>query len=112
MKKITILGEEWSIDFRDADKDAGLGDSLDGYCDSFVRLIVVANRRPQHDTQDFDAYQRLCLRHEIIHAFLHESGLSSSWEHPTPCGHDETTIDWFAVQFPKLLKAFQEADAM
>ena len=47
-------------------------------------------------------------RHEIIHAFLFESGLAenSSW------AQNEEMVDFFAIQFPKLVEAFKEADAM
>ena len=45
---------------------------------------------------------------EIIHAFMFESGLGSSWQHAEEFGHDETTVDWFARQFTKIHKAFVE----
>ena len=52
------------------------------------------------------------LRHEIIHAFLSESGLQSNFEHSQQFGHEETIVDWFAIQFPKIFKVFQELDIM
>lgn len=51
------------------------------------------------------------LRHEIIHAFLFESGLQENY-HNEKWGHDEIMIDWFAIQFPKIQKAFYEADCL
>lgn len=50
------------------------------------------------------------LRHEIIHAFLFESGLSSN----TNCcfgawAEYEEMVDRIAIQFPKILKVFEEA---
>ena len=47
-------------------------------------------------------------RHEIIHAFLFESGLAenSAW------AQNEEMVDFFAIQFPKLLKAFETAGAL
>ena len=47
-------------------------------------------------------------RHEIIHAFLFESGLAenSSW------AQNEEMVDFFAIQFSKLVEAFKAADAM
>ena len=49
------------------------------------------------------------LRHEILHAFLNESGLCSS----TLCFEggwtkNEEMIDWFAIQFPKIAKVYKE----
>lgn len=52
------------------------------------------------------------MRHEIIHAFLAESGLQANYEHYRQFGHDETLVDWMAIQFPKIYKAFREADAL
>ena len=44
----------------------------------------------------------------MIHAFLHESGLAvnSDW------AQNEEMVDWFALQAPKLFKAFKEAGAL
>lgn len=52
------------------------------------------------------------LRHEIIHAFLAESGLQSNYEHYKQFGHEETIVDWFAIQFPKMIKAFESVNAI
>ena len=55
-----------------------------------------------------DLQEKKNFRHEIIHAFLDESGLAenSSW------AQEEEMVDWFAKQFPKLLSAFQEVNAV
>lgn len=37
-----------------------------------------------------------------------ESGLDSNWQHSNEFGHDETTIDWFAMQWHKINKVFEE----
>ena len=42
------------------------------------------------------------MRHEIIHAFLHESGLENYCD-------DEVLVDWLAKQWNKISIAFQEA---
>lgn len=55
--------------------------------------------------------KKQCLRHEIIHAFMFESGLGANWEHK-PIGHEETTVDWIAAQFPKLLEVFEKVGAL
>lgn len=52
------------------------------------------------------------LRHEIIHAFLAESGLQANFEHYKQFGHEETIVDWFAIQFPKIMKTFEEIGAL
>ena len=59
---------------------------------------------------DFDFLQKKQLRHEIIHAFLSESGLQCNWQHMEQFGHDETTVDWFAIQSPKIFEVFKELE--
>lgn len=108
--KINILGSEWNIEYRNADADPSL-DGRGGYTDSSVKLIVISNRKRDDDVVDFKEIQKQYLRHEIIHAFLYESGLGADFKHPN-YGHDETMIDWIAIQFPKILAVFKEADCL
>lgn len=102
---VHILGECWTIEERGKIDDDYL-EQCDGYCDKTARLIVVTVRNKNCDLLDFDAYQRKVIRHEIIHAFLFESGLHECWDHGT--GHDESYVDWIAVQWPKIARAFAE----
>jgi hypothetical protein len=44
-------------------------------------------------------------RHEIIHAFFAESGITE-WE------RDERLVDYMAIQFPKMLEAFKQVEAI
>ena len=69
---------------------------------------MVLSKDEGSELDDFEWYRKKVLRHEIIHAFLYESGLHENWTHPQ-YGHDETYVDWIALQFDKLLKAFKEA---
>lgn len=52
------------------------------------------------------------MRHEIIHAFLYESGLAENFEHANEFGQDETMVDWIAMQFPKILEVYKEAGCL
>ena len=106
---IDVLGTPYIILERSTAEDRLL-DECDGYCDKTDKLIVVAKKENNCDLGNFEAYRQKVMRHEIIHAFLFESGLHECWEHKD--GHDETYVDWIAVQFPKLLKAFEEAGCM
>lgn len=57
--------------------------------------------------------QKQTLRHEIVHAFFDESGLaSSSLGIDGPWAKNEEMVDWFALQGPKIYKAWQEAGAI
>ena len=106
--KINILGVSYTVQYRSRSEDKLLRD-CDGYCDETSRKIVINTENG--NLEDFPRYQKQCLRHEIIHAFLFESGLGYNWEHK-PIGHEETVVDWIATQFPKLLETFEKAGAL
>lgn len=103
---VDVLGVKYRIIETSPDKDEYLQD-CDGYCDKTSKKVVVKIKDKESQLDDFEVYRRKCLRHEIIHAFLFESGLHEDWEHK-PYGHDETYVDWIAAQFPKLKKAFDQ----
>lgn len=104
--KVSILGTEYSINFKElSDQD------IDGYTDNTSKQIVVRSDNKNH-MGDFEYLQKKQLRHEIIHAFMSESGLQCNWQHAEQFGHDETTVDWIAIQFPKILKVFEEVGAL
>lgn len=76
-------------------------------------MIVVADMDDEEqfsfeDEAEKENYFKSCVRHEIIHAFLNESGLKDNFEHAHRMGHEETMVDWIALQFPKILKAYQQ----
>lgn len=52
------------------------------------------------------------LRHEVIHGFLYESGLWNNSGNVEAWGRSEEITDWIAIQFPKMLKAFQEVGCL
>ena len=57
---------------------------------------------------NFKKLQNQSLRREIIHAFLAESGSQANFEHAQSFGHEETMIDWIAIQFPKIAKVYEK----
>lgn len=109
--KINILGVGYEIIETNEEHDSMLT-KCDGYCDKSSKKIVVATRSKDCELDDWDSMKRKNLRHEIIHAFLFESGLAENFYHPKEFGHDETMVDWFAIQFPKLIAAFKEAGCL
>ena len=109
--KVHILGETWTIIPKSKDHDEYLKE-CDGYADKTTRTIVIPDGPPQdNELGDWKIYLKKIKRHEILHAFLFESGLHENFTHPQ-FGHDETYLDWFAAQFPKILAAYEEADAL
>lgn len=108
MKKVNVLGTEYTLTESNEKEDENLV-GLDGYCDSSIKVCVVDE---MNDTgagvkKNLPEYKKSVKRHELIHAFLFESGLDTcSW------ASNEEMVDWFALQFPKMLKAFEEADCL
>lgn len=111
MKKVNVLGTEYTIEEKTEEQDCLLKD-CDGYCDKTTKAIVLLKVTNDNcDLHDVEWYRRKVLRHEIIHAFLFESGLHEN-TNPKDKAHDEQMVDWIATQFAKLWKAFKEADCL
>lgn len=110
MAKIDVLGTKYTILILPKSKDKYL-ERVDGYCDKTSKKIVVKAKDETCELDDYEVYKKVCLRHEIIHAFLFESGLHQNFHHEE-WGHEETMVDWIATQFPKLMKAFKAADCL
>lgn len=111
-KVVDILGTEYKIIFKEFDGKQDVdGYSIDGYCDYTSKEIVIRNDNI-NELGDFIDYQKHLLRHEIIHAFMSESGLRSNWQHAAQFGQDETTVDWFAIQSPKIYKVYKTLDIL
>ena len=98
-----------TLNFISEEEDEGLKD-CDGYCDDTIKTLVVKQykRGEPGSKKALDLQEKKNFRHEIIHAFLCESGLAenSTW------AQEEEMVDWFGKQFPKLAAAFREVDAL
>lgn len=102
--KANVLGTEYEIRIANTDTDSYLKD-MDGYCDETTKTIVVDEMKPDdHSKLNLKEYQNKVTRHELIHAFLFESGLAES----SPWARNEEMVDWIASQFPKIKKVFED----
>lgn len=108
--KVNVLGTEYTITVSNEKQDK-IMKGADGYTDKTTKRIVVLDKPEDNDLGDFDSYQRKVLRHEIIHAFLFESGLHGNANYSADGEHPEMMVDWFAVQFDKLEAAFIDSGA-
>ena len=107
---LDILGTPYKVSVRNENDDKAL-ELCSGYCDQTTHELVVEDGKTS-DLSDFAEYQRRALRHEIIHAYLFESGLGADAIYAFDGEHPEMMIDWFARQAPKIFKTFKEAKAM
>ena len=105
--KISILGTEYDFDLMPHNEDARLAE-CDGYTDFFEKTIRVDTDLTENAPmaiKDFPAYRRKVKRHEIVHAYFFESGL-------TEWANNECLVDWIAVQFPKMFETLKEVEAI
>ena len=109
--KINILGTEYKLIYKRPDEDPRFC-SGDGYTDASIKELVVDDMSAHKDEVDAQAdllaYRDQVVRHEIIHAFLAESGLGvcSDW------ATNEELVDWIAIQLPKITKACEKANCL
>ena len=110
---VSVLGTEYRVYMCVNESDDEILKSADGYTDKTSHKIVLADKGIESDLDDYSAHVKKVLRHELIHAFLFESGLGAcaAW-HEGDDEHPEQMVDWIAFQFPKILKAFQTVGAI
>ena len=117
--KIDILGTEYRIETRKVSEDSFMEEKgLAGYCEEENKLIVVADMSEEKyfvgmDEKAQETYRKKTLRHEIIHAFLNESGLSdSSNQFDGAWAKNEEMVDWLAIQAPKIFSTFKKMNIL
>ena len=116
---IDILGTKYTVTKKRYDDDPYFKKrSFDGYCAEYLKAIVYCDMSTAPGWEDTTPEERErsekgTLRHEIVHAFLNESGLSSSASGVDgPWAKHEEMVDWFAIQGPKIYEAWKAADAL
>ena len=114
-RKVNILGTEYTIETHKVSEDSYLEENkFSGYCGEEDKLIVVADMSEEKyftgmDEKAQEIYRKRTLRHEIVHAFLNESGLSdNSNRYGGSWAKNEEMVDWFAIQSPKIFGVYLE----
>ncbi len=117
VKVVKILGANYKV-LTDVprSKDPELA-GLFGYCSYGDHRIVVVDLNTVDNWKNESGESKLrqkraTLRHEVIHAFLYESGLYGSSADVNAWSQNEEMVDWFALQFPKMLKVFEQLDCV
>lgn len=105
LKEVSVLGTEYRIIESNCDDDPLLKNNF-GYTDYTSKKIIITDFRYEEiEIEDVAKYREQVIRHELIHAFLCESGL-----HENCKWHNEEMVDWLAIQAPKLQKIFKETE--
>lgn len=103
--KVNVLGVEYEILVLSEEDFPKLKVmSASGLAELYDKKLIINknNTTPGEDTYDnLEAYSNKVIRHEIVHAFFHESGLIDYCQ-------DEQLVDWIALQIPKIIKAMEE----
>ena len=103
---VNILGTEYEVIAQTEEENPKLKEA-NGLCEVYSHKIVIREIENTSDSyENLEAYKRKVLRHEVIHAFFAESGLRSNSDY----AENEELVDWIAIQFPKIAKAFEELD--
>ena len=116
---VNVLGTEYKIIVKKYDEDECFEkSSFAGYCDGYTKEIVICDMSTykgweNEPEETVKKATKEILRHEIVHAFLNESGLSAnantidgSW------AKNEEMVDWIALQGVKLYHAWKVVGAV
>jgi hypothetical protein len=116
---VNILGTEYKIEVhKTSDDDELKENNWGGYCNGILKLIVLADTSEDEfykycNDKEKELIRKDTLRHELVHAFLNESGLSTNTlQYSGGWAKNEEMIDWIASQSPKIFKVFKECDCL
>ena len=107
--KVSILGVEYEIKRMTEDEYPKLKLlNASGLAELYSKELIIdkeMNTNTGKEFNNFEEFEKKVLRHEIVHAFFHESGLEKY------CS-DEELVDFLAIQFSKMKKVFEDANCI
>lgn len=109
MKKVNILGTTYKVYLNVPRNKEPKVPTAYGYTDFYSKKIVVFDVKTipgWEDATDEAVWNNYSctVRHEVIHAYLMESGLDCSSNAVDCWARNEEMVDWFAMQLPKIVK--------
>lgn len=111
-QSLLVMGTSWTLETCEPGEDVLLED-CNGYADWTERRIRVLNPKPDKNSlKNMDVFRKKVTRHEIVHAFLFESGLMECSGACDSWAMNEEMVDWFARNGEKIYQAWKEADAL
>lgn len=106
--KVNVLGTEYKIILGDERTYPKLKDAT-GICEKYTKEIIMDTSGYQ-DSEAFNnlyAFDQNTLRHELAHAFMHESGFDGNLTYD----QEERIAGWMAQMLPKYYQACKETRA-
>lgn len=117
--ELDVLGTKYNVEYMGFTEDTAFEKKgISGYHSPYDSRIVICRMRshPEFSGESetvIDHVEKACLRHEIVHAFLHESGLAySAMRSEEAWPVNEEMVDWVALQAPKIFDAFKAAGCL
>ncbi len=106
---VNILGTKYNLyvdeDFKELDAL-----NADGYVSEILKEIHVRNTfKGNVCLEEARSEMERLLRHELIHAFVYECGLTESTSEDCSWAVSESMTDFWAIQFYKLDKIFKDS---
>lgn len=120
-EKVNILGTDYAIEVVKEDVGFKNHPTANGFAEYIRKRIVLKDKTDYRyykenptEMENLYIWMQKTLRHEIVHAFLSESGLNENTKSNTVEGwaRNEEMVDWFALQGPKIFKAWTDAGAL
>lgn len=102
--KVNVLSTVYRIKY--VPSLEGRGGETDFYTKE-IRISEQEDIPAEYKTDNLKEMQRHVLRHELIHAFLFESGMDQSSAAHEAWAVNEEMIDWMAIQMPKIMAAYE-----
>lgn len=110
MLKINVLGTKYKIIVKNDIEEIRLKENW-GFTDFHTKEIYIRDdidRETKDSCKNLIDFKNKVLRHEILHAFLYESGLRENSFGSPSWAENEEMVDWFAIQMPKIFKVYKE----
>lgn len=112
--EINVLGTNYKIFFKNEQQEERLEVNW-GFCDFHTKEIYVRDdidKESKDSCKNLIDFKNKVLRHEILHAFLYESGLRENSDKAPSWAENEEMVDWFAIQIPKIVKIYKELNIL
>ena len=113
-EQVNILGTKYKIIFKNDKDEVRLKENW-GFTDFHTKEIYIRDdieEETNNSCKNLVDFKNKVLRHEILHTFLYESGLRENSTSSMAWAENEEMVDWFAIQFPKLLKVYEELEIL
>lgn len=107
-KVVSVLGRDYKISFKERWKKED--EDCCALANYEAHEIQICNKMCKEDFW-YDWFVETII-HELIHCFMEESGLSRQLENRKSWVQNESAVEWFSKQLPKMVKILKELEIM